>query len=725
MSERVDWQADGTPEGSPFNPRFHDRYRSEQGGIDQAREVFLKGCGLPGLWAGQQHWCILENGFGLGLNFLVAWQAWKAAPERPRLLHFVSTEAYPVSAADILRAAAAQPQLLPLAEQLAAQFWGLLPGVHRLVFEDGLMLLTLLVGDAKAMLRKQHLQADSLYLDGFSPDRNPDMWDLQVCKALARCCRRGARLATWTVARSVREALTQSGFVVEKAPGVAPKRDSLQGEFNPHWPLRHHALTEAVRGPARCVVIGAGLAGAAVAASLARRGWSVVVLDAAATAASGASSLPAGVLAAHVSPDDSVLSRLSRSGVRATLQQLEARLQAGRDWHLSGVLELSLGDSPRRPPAAWLTDAEAGGQDDIAQAAQEWLLPANAAQLADCQLAAKTPALWHVRAAWVKPAVLVQSWLSTPGVQFQADAQAARLVCISRTNETNRTDGINDINDIINKSATTPENEVWQVLDSADRVLSTAELVVLAAGTATATLVSSAQWARSSALKEAKAEPAEADSPAAGEASARSPAPSPSLQLPRALALQAVRGQVLWGWHLPPAHNVNPVQPRLPAFPVNGSGSLIATLPMAGGTDDAQQPAWLFGATYERANADVTTRAEDDETNKSRLRQLLPDLAETLLQEKTSAAAPTQSWAGVRCTTPNRLPALGPLQAQTRTGERQIESVWLCAGMGSRGLSFAALCAEVLAARLHAEPMPLEDRLVNTLLQRYMPPATR
>jgi tRNA 5-methylaminomethyl-2-thiouridine biosynthesis bifunctional protein len=35
--------------------------------------------------------------------------------------------------------------------------------------------------------------------------------------------------------------------------------------------------------------------------------------------------------------------------------------------------------------------------------------------------------------------------------------------------------------------------------------------------------------------------------------------------------------------------------------------------------------------------------------------------------------------------------------------------------MGSRGLTFAALCAELLAARFHAEPLPVEARLAEAL----------
>ena len=262
--------------------------------------------------------------------------------QRPRLLHFISTEAWPVSAADLLRAASAHPALAPLAQELHDQFWGLLPGVHRLTFDGGRVLLTLCIGDAQTVLRQQEWTVDSVYLDGFSPQRNPDLWNLHTLKAVARCCRRGTRLATWTIARAVRDALTQCGFHVEKVPGVPPKRDNLQATFDPRWEPRTSRTppTRPVRAaPARCLVIGAGLAGAATAASLARRGWQVQVLDMGDAPAAGASGLPVGLFAPHLSPDDNVFSRVSRSGVRAMLQQSKVLLQQGVDWNPCGVLE--------------------------------------------------------------------------------------------------------------------------------------------------------------------------------------------------------------------------------------------------------------------------------------------------------------------------------------------------------------------------------------------------
>lgn len=628
MPERIEWLDDGTAGGSPFSPRFGDRYRSELGGLDQSREVFLKGCGLPEAWRGQPQWTVLETGFGLGLNFLVTWAAWKADPDRPRLLHFVSTEAFPASAADVLRSAQTHAELIPFAEQLQAQLWGLLPGFHRLVFEGGRVLLTLCIGDAKAMLREQSFEADSVYLDGFSPQRNPDIWDVHTFKAVARCCRRGTRIATWTIARSVRDALAQCGFVVRKVPGIPPKRDNLQGEFNPAWEPKKAQAVPQRRAPSSCVVIGAGLAGAAVAASLARRGWQVLVLDAADEPAAGASGLPAGLLAPHVSPDDNPLSRLSRNGIRATLQQAEVLLPAG-DWGRTGVLEHAV-ERPRKRPEAW--------QAEWDYAAGDWSRPADAAQLAQCGLPPDTPALWHGQAGWIRPAGLVEAWLATPGVVSHGRSAVSRLSHASGQ---------------------------WQLLDAQGRELARAELVVLAAGYASRALA------------------AGADADKDGE-----------------LALQAIRGQVSWGRHEPGTAGA------LPAFPVNGHGSLAPAVPLPG---EAGGLAWVMGSSFERDNARPEARPEDDQHNFSRLQALLPRTAHALAPQ--FEAGQVRNWAGVRCATPSRLPALGSLAA----------GLWVCSGMGSRGLTFAALCGELLAAKLHAEPLPLEQRLADALAPQRVP----
>ncbi|MES2191565.1 MAG: FAD-dependent 5-carboxymethylaminomethyl-2-thiouridine(34) oxidoreductase MnmC [Pseudomonadota bacterium] len=615
MAERIDWLEDGTASGAPYSPRFGDRYRSELGGLEQARDVFLAGCGLPAAWKGQPQWRILETGFGLGLNFLVTWQAWKNDPHRPRMLHFVSTEAFPASPGDVLRSAQAHPALLPLATELHAQLWGLLPGFHRLSFEQGRVLLTLCIGDAKAMLRQQQFEADSVYLDGFSPQKNPDIWDIHTFKAVARCCRRGTRIATWTIARAVRDALAQAGFVVHKTPGIPPKRDNLQGKYNPAWEPKLPVGTSptAPVQPGQCVVIGAGLAGAAVAASLARRGWHVLVLDEADAPATGASGLPAGLLAPHVSPDDSLLSRLSRSGVRMTLQQGKALLTEQEDWQHTGVLQRVMPDADKQLP----TDMT----QSWPEAAADWSRMADAEELVAAGLGAGHKAFRHSAAAWIKPASLVKAWLATPGVTWRGKAKVARLVS---------------------------GNSRWQINDDAGQTLAEADLVVIAAGFGSLALA----------------------------ASVMNKPPS----------LQAIRGQVSWTGAMAGAGQM----------PVNGHGSFIPAVPLAQGM------AAIFGATFERDEALAEIKPQDHADNLSRLKELLPGVA-------LSGSGDFGGWAGIRCATPGRLPVLGPASSAEQA------QVWLCTGMGSRGLSFAHLCAELMAARLHGEPLPLELRLARAL----------
>lgn len=630
MPEPIDW----LPDGTPYSPRFGDRYHSGANhGLDQARDAFLGSCGLPAAWAGLPQWRILETGFGFGLNFLVTWAAWRADPARPRVLHFVSTEAWPVGSADLLRAAPQDEELQPLAQQLAAQFWGLLPGVHRLSFEGGRVLLTLYIGDAQAMLRQQTLTVDAVYLDGFSPSQNPDLWSVHTLKAVARCCRRGTRLATWSVARTVRDGLAQCGFEVRKVPGVPPKRDNLQAVYAPHWEPRAAQPARIAAEPSRCLVIGGGLAGAAAAASLARRGWAVEVLDQGAAPAAGASGLPAGVFAPHVSPDDSLLSRLSRGGLRLTLQTARDLLREDADWGASGVLEHCL-DGKRRLPAAW---ADGPGVD--------WSIPAGAESLAAAGLPSEAIANWHPHGGWIRPARLVEALLAQPGIRWRGHTRVDRL----------------------EQGMDANGRAQWRVLDQAGAVLAEAPLVVVAAGAGSIGLCTPF-W-------------------------------------PQA-PLRPLRGQVSCA----PCGNGS----ALPPFPVNGHGNLVPWVPGDEG------PFWVLGSTFERGQEQLPLTPQETAAghaaNLLKLQDLLPGLAQEL-QSRFGPSGTVQAWAAVRCTVPDRVPVVGPIDPEALPG------LWVSTAMGARGLTLSLVCGELLAARLHGEPLPLDGKLAHALSSERLRPS--
>lgn len=311
------------PSGAPASEEYGDIYASRDGASSQARFVFLKGNDLPNRWQGKDQFVILENGFGLGTNFLTTLQAWRSDPKRPKILHFVSIEKHPPTADQIQTFC--DPTLSVQASELAQQWPKPFHGVHRLFFDDNAVVLTLYFMDSKEAAKKLTLGFDALFLDGFSPKVNPDMWNPSLLKALAKYARKDATLATWCVSGPVRKALEESGFSIEKVPGFAHKREMTRGRFAPKFKNRRFSPPEPVPSNAfsNAVVIGAGLSGAAVTAQLRKRGIAVTVIDEGCVPAAGASAIRWGMLHAQLSSDDNYLSRLTRNGFETTSGELK------------------------------------------------------------------------------------------------------------------------------------------------------------------------------------------------------------------------------------------------------------------------------------------------------------------------------------------------------------------------------------------------------------------
>lgn len=306
-------------DGVPYSEIYQDIYHARAGGLEQSRHVFLAGNYLPERWRNQEHFAILETGFGIGLNFLSTWAAWREDRQACRRLHFVAVEKHPFPATDLVLAHAAYPTLKNLAHELHQQWPSLLPGYHRLFFDNGRVVLTLIFGDANEELRRVEGFFHAFYLDGFSPAKNPDLWSNQIAQALARCAAPGATLATWSVANSVCKALDVAGFDLSKQPGFADKRHCLTGLFRHQRALRYNPPANKT-----AIVIGAGIAGSSIAERLAGRDWQVDVFEARQAPGMGASGNLAGVMRPLPSADDNRLSQLTRAGFLATKRHLEA-----------------------------------------------------------------------------------------------------------------------------------------------------------------------------------------------------------------------------------------------------------------------------------------------------------------------------------------------------------------------------------------------------------------
>lgn len=217
------------PDGTPVSEAYGDVYHSAAGGHAQARHVFLAGNGLPERWQGRDSFAILETGFGLGVNFMATWLAWRNDPQRCRTLCFISLEKHPFAAGDLATAHAAWPEFAELSAALREAWPPLVAGEHRIELDGGRVVLRLVFADALDALPSIDGAADAFYLDGFSPAKNPELWSPDICRALARLANPGATVATWSVAGQVRQALHAAGFIVAKRPGFAGKRQMLAG----------------------------------------------------------------------------------------------------------------------------------------------------------------------------------------------------------------------------------------------------------------------------------------------------------------------------------------------------------------------------------------------------------------------------------------------------------------------------------------------------------------
>jgi len=564
-------------EGTPYSEAFDDVYHSAAGGPAQARHVFLGGNELPHRWTGHSRFIILETGFGFGLNFLVTWQEWRRDPARCERLHYVAIEKHPFALDDLRMLHEKYPELEKEAAELHARWPMLVPGGHRLEFDGGKVVLTLFFADIK-LARDLRLAADAIYLDGFAPAKNPDMWSAQLMRALSRLAAPGATAATWSVASSVRSSLEATGFAVEKRVGFGHKKEMLVA--------RNIRTGPEVSPPKvkKAAVVGAGLAGAAVCERLCARGWEIDLYERHSAPAQEASGNHAGSFHPIVTPDDSLFARITRAGFLASLSHFHR--MDGIRWDPCGALQLARDEKE-----------EASQRASIAALA----LPPEYAQYvtreeasAHAGVPVAAPGVWFPQAGWIKPESLVRAQLEACG------------------------------------------NRLKTFFGKAMDSLPAAPIVILA-----------------------------------------NSSEAPTLHGVPHLRLRKVRGQVT---HVP-AEAID--APRVVVL----RGGMV--LPPVEGV-------CVVGASYDIDDEDPSPRAESDEANLERLKNILSSL---------STPPVAESRVGFRSVTPDRLPVVGKLG----------EGVYGAFAYGSRGLIWAALAAELIASELEGEPLPIEGKLADAL----------
>ena len=328
--------------GLPYSPRYNDVYHAFAGGLEQADHVFLKGNRLPERWRGQRKFVVLETGFGQGLNFLVTWKAWQEDPDACQTLHYLSVEKHPFQREDLAQLHAHYAPIASLAAELRSQWPELTPGFHRLEFAEGRVILTLALGDAMTMLPQFTASPDAIYLDGFSPQTNPELWSPQLLTEIGLLANPGTTLATWTTLKTIRESLERVGFTLERRRGFAHKRRMLTGRI-PDTKSGVADIFLQVPPPSDAIVVGAGLAGSLISERLCARGWTVQLFERQAAPAMETSSNLTAVMLPMLSLDDNRTSRLNRACYLYALRTIARWKNEGHpvEGEVCGVLQIA------------------------------------------------------------------------------------------------------------------------------------------------------------------------------------------------------------------------------------------------------------------------------------------------------------------------------------------------------------------------------------------------
>ena len=585
------------PSGIARADDFGDVYFSAEDGLAEARAVFLTGAGLPERWMGRRRFTVAELGMGTGLNLLALMALWRTHRPAKAWLDIVSVEARPLHIDQARAALRHWTELHELAEMLLAVWPPRYKGVHRRRIDALGVTLTILHEDAATALADADFRADTWFLDGFAPAKNPSMWSEALFTQIARLSAPGARVATFTVAGVVKRGLRQVGFETHKRTGFGKKRERLEAVFHGPAPTSIRptlARLPPIEGPV--TVIGGGIAAAALAHALRARGRACTLI-ARGGLAQGASGAPAGLLTPRLEAAD-------RPHVRATLAAFaySRTLYSGcSGFYPEGVMRLAP-DAPEGPKSQRLLR--------IATMLQETLKPVDGPQARDLTgIAELNEGVYIPNAAHFTPSSLVAALAQGTTI---IDAQAERW---SRSD-----DGL------------------WRVFDPQGRVLTETPILILAGG---AELGASVQ-----ALVPLR--------PRAGWVQVYKH--TEKLRLMRALA---------WGHYL---------------------------IPM--------KDAVLLGATH-RPSAEAGPLGPAAEDMRRALDDRLPHCA-SMLTEAIGA------WSGVRATTPDHLPVVGPLD----------DGLAICTGFGARGFAHAPLFAEMLVGDLEGSPTALSQKAIEAFHPR-------
>lgn len=640
----------------PVSEQFADIYFSSFDGLAESRYVFLQHNQLPSRWSNwkdslKNHFTIIETGFGTGLNFLASWDLWRALGPRSCRLHYISVEKYPLSLADLTLALSQWPELSPLAEQVLAKYPAPVAGAHRLAFEDGSVQLTLLLGDAEHCLASIDTQADAWFLDGFAPAKNPEMWSHGLFKQISRLSYEQSSFSTFTAASWVRKQLQLAGFQVERSKGFKHKREMLHGHFLGQPRPTHLNAQQSPWFKHQDFYTG--------------NGQKVLVIGGGL----------AGTTTAYT---------LANKGFKVELIERAERLASAASGNPLGVLFTKLNPEPSIHNSFY-QQSYAFAIDHL-QALEKNTLAKNILQWQQCGMLQL--AFSEKEKTLQQQIIQSGKWSNEQVIAVSAD-EASHLSGINQQHgalflpQSGWVDPASFCNAQVKAHPAITvrcsqtalrldySNKTWSVYNDKDELISSSDIVIIA-NSLDASLFSQTAF----------------------------------------LPLKSLRGQV----------SVLPLS--------SASQSLRTLLNYDGYASPAYQGYHCVGATFHHNDTCVDVRYSDHKINLEQLQRACPAFHDALTQNRT--LADVRGRTAFRCQPPDYLPVVGPvpnLSAFTkdyhglRTGKLKqdypmgqfLPGLFVNIAYGSRGLTSAAFCAEILASHVNGEPQPTEQAIVHAL----------
>jgi len=207
-----------------FHPEYEEHYHSLSGARQEALLRFVKPCRLIETAKARGKLRFLDVGFGLGINVAVTLeQVFKYVPEAH--CEWVSLEKEILDLKDL------QPHF---GEEMVSTI--LETFVNHGQVETSHCCGRLLEGDACEVVAEVEGSFDAIFLDPFSPRKNPEMWSEGFMRALWEVCAEGGILSTYSAAASVRLALMEAGWEIGLGPRVGKKSSGTVASKGPADP---------------------------------------------------------------------------------------------------------------------------------------------------------------------------------------------------------------------------------------------------------------------------------------------------------------------------------------------------------------------------------------------------------------------------------------------------------------------------------------------------------